>query len=464
MSHRIHSTATLPCTSSGKGWNSPLDVHRTWLMSSFLGSTLPCNALRSAAVRSPRIPQELADSIIDELATSYEHTALAACSLTCRAWLHRCRSHIHKTLRLDHNSRIDRLTELYSGYLADYIQCLSIDACDTGGTEMPIPHPWLDAARPLLKMLKRINRLSLDGITWNDFEPETKQLFLTQFPLVTDIWAATCDFWDSREFVRLLQAFPNLKVLRMETSDWELAECDDVLKENPPTLHLDHLDAGELCSGPADIARWASSNRTEVSIKNIHFAWQGCESTQSLGQLLRAAGSSLKHLSVLVEDHGRPPSHSNDDHLTLRHNSELNTISLFPRLEVPESADISWVSDILSDVSSPRLEMVAVYIKVPSYNHLTHSNCRWDTIDKALSNRNLESLKRVDVCVLRPIGSGGDSLDPNVPGFLRTLMPTLESLFESYDYGHGFIRAQREDMQPGFREFDIGPIHFRGSR
>ena len=247
----------------------------------------------------PRLPQELAEMVIDELGRDYQRPALAACSLTCRAWLHRCRIHIHSAVRLDPQSHLENLSKLYDGPLAEYVRSLSIDACVEGE---PRPHPWLNTVRPLLERLKRIRRLALDAIVWEHLEDATKRIFLTNYEDVRDIWLATCDFYDPATFVRFLQVFKRAESIRMEGVGCDPVDCEEALKENDEELHLRWLDVGDLCSAPSIVAQWAWYGRRELSLENIHFSW-GSEDPIHLSRMLQLAGASVQKLSITMDDH-----------------------------------------------------------------------------------------------------------------------------------------------------------------
>lgn len=266
--------------------------HRSYLIRS---RPMP---VTSGAGKTTRVPQEMVDMVIDELGRTYQRSALAACSLTCRDWLPRSRIHIHSSVRIDSCSNIERLTKLYDSHLARYVRSLSIDACVDGE---PVSHPWVDNARPLLSLFHNVDRLALDAIIWQDLHKDTQKTILERYSSVSDLWASTCDFADPCEFVKLLQAFPKLESVRLEGMCWDTSECEKQLANNSPELRLKWLDVNELCSYPSVVAKWASRHRTSVQIENIHFSW-GCDNPGDLNMLLQLAGPSVKTLSLNLSD------------------------------------------------------------------------------------------------------------------------------------------------------------------
>ncbi|PCH36473.1 hypothetical protein WOLCODRAFT_146283 [Wolfiporia cocos MD-104 SS10] len=387
-----------------------------------------------SAGRTLHMPQEVVDMIIDELGSTYQRATLYACSLTCRAWVHRCRMHIHSAIRIDHTSHINRLIELYAtptSSLAPYVRSLSIDACVDG-----IPakkHDWIDTSRPLLRALTRIERLSLDGIAWPDLELETREILLDHYgESIRDLWVATCDFRKASHLVALLEAFPRVQSVRMEGSSWEEPGWDK-FDQTDTTLRLHWLDVGDLCNPPSLVARWARRHRA-ISIENLHFSW-GSEDPDILGQLLRSAGDSVKLLSLTLDDTfgewitGEDAKRTTQEILDLSHNRELRTFRFVARLEGCGPTDVSWISDLLSQLISPHLTLISIYMEMPSHGHL--ETVDWGKIDTALSGGRLRDLKTVDLCTSLQLvnpsssGDGGVSQDSSSPVPLIELLPML---------------------------------------
>ena len=246
----------------------------------------------------PRLFPEIIDQIIDMLPTEPSKSpALYSCSLVCRQWLNRCRVHIHAAVRLSTRRNLEQLSELYMSPLALYVKSLNIDVCV--GVE-PAPHPWIDQIRPLLEHFTQIERLTFYGIVWDMLEKETQGIFLTRYPLVTDLSTSICDFWVTADFVQFLQAFPRLNRARMKGMVWEKNNFRQALHRNAPELHLQWLDVGEICTAPYVIARWAAHHDV-VSIENIHFSWAS-DHPSDLGILLQKAGSTVQTLSITMDD------------------------------------------------------------------------------------------------------------------------------------------------------------------
>ncbi|KAF9808494.1 hypothetical protein IEO21_07873 [Rhodonia placenta] len=353
--------------------------------------------------KGPIFPPEISDMFIDALGEDYDHATLAACSLTCHAWVHRSRFHIHSSVRIDSSSNFSRLKELYSPErgLANYVRSLSIDACDMQADGLPAPHPWIAGNIALLKDFTKVKRLALDGLNWNDLTDETKTTILTNYPMVDDLWMSTCDFRHPRHLVTLLQAFPNIKSIRMEALATDTVEWEFMGDNTGSELHLQWLDVGDVCTMPSVVTKWASSYGS-LSIENTHISWSH-ENPTDLSCLLECAGASVKTLSLTLDS--RITSHlvgsgSVRNHINLSQNTGIHSLKLHLRLESCDIENLSWISDTLKSVTSRHLSHIAIYMAVLRVDHLIH--IEWDSIDTALSSKLLEGLTDVTLCILRP--------------------------------------------------------------
>ncbi|KZT01001.1 uncharacterized protein LAESUDRAFT_708102 [Laetiporus sulphureus 93-53] len=378
----------------------------------------------SGARRVPRVPQEMVDMVIDELGRTYQRSALAACSLTCRDWLPRSKIHIHSSVRIDSCSNIERLTKLYDSHLARYVRSLSIDACVDGE---PAAHPWTDNARPLLRLFPNVDRLALDAIIWQDLHKDTQKIILEQYPSVSDLWASTCDFADPCEFVKLLQAFPKLESVRLEGMCWDTSECEKQLANNGPELRLKWLDVNELCKHPSVVAKWASRYRTSVQIENIHFSL-GCDHPRELDNLLQLAGSSVKTLSLGFFACTRSFTHMSmtlHPFLNLKYNTSLQSLRLSLRLESHDQVDMSWFPEILSQLNSNHLTQVTFYVEILFCQQLEWID--WNEVDEFLSQPKLKGLMRVELCLWRRSSHANfDDNDHDIPIKFKKHLPKLQ--------------------------------------
>ncbi|KZT68682.1 hypothetical protein DAEQUDRAFT_692066 [Daedalea quercina L-15889] len=372
----------------------------------------------------PRLPQELAEMIIDELGRTYQRSTLAACSLTCHAWLHRSRVHVHSAVRLDPNSNLDNLSKLYDGSLAELVRSLSIDACVEGE---PRPHPWVNTVRPLLQKFRKIRRLALDAIVWEQLEEATKEIFLRNYEDVRDIWLATCDFYDPASFVRFLQAFKKVESVRMEGVGCDPVDCEEALRDNAEELRLKWLDVGDLCSAPSIVAQWAWYGRRELSIEHVHFSW-GSEDPVHISRMLQLAGPSVRDLSITMDDHvqrARTTPGELQGAIDLSKNAGLQGLRILLRLETSNYLEVSWIGDVLSQLSSQTLTQISIYVELPSYEVL--DKLRWDLIDSALADTRFPILKKVECCLLRRYMLH-QGLDPTAIDRVKAALPKLSEL------------------------------------
>ncbi|KAL6301718.1 hypothetical protein BKA93DRAFT_751776 [Sparassis latifolia] len=365
------------------------------------------------------LPQELVDMIIDIFGSKYDRDALNACSLVCHAWLPRSRSHIHSAVRLDYTSNLEHLQALYTTFLAIYVRSLSIDTCGSDG--MPADQSWVDKMQPLLANVTKVERLSIEGIAWSELEENTRALFCTKYPGVTDLWLATCDFADPADLVHLHQAFPLLSSARMEGVSSDDIVFDHALRLNSDTLSLRWLDVGDLCTSPGVLAKWAFCYRKQVSIENIHFTWD-CGDLVDLGNVLQIAGSSVKTLSITMDS--RVDAATLPRCLNLSRSTGLCSFRLLARIEEnhDDTTEFFWIPDCIAQLSSPSISIVRVHIEIRAFLQLSHVN--WTRIDSVLSDT--KSLTKVEVCVIRR-WEASDEDDNQALGTITSSMPKLKS-------------------------------------
>jgi len=208
---------------------------------------------------------------------------------------------------------------------------------------------------------------------------------------------------------------------------WEPEDCSEVLRDNAPELRLRWLDVGDICTSPHVVAKWAAHHE-DVSIQNIHFSW-ACDHPADLGIVLAKAGSSLRTLSITMDDRIQRWSTSPTalhDSLDLSKNNHLRSLRLLARLDSNDTSGVFWISSVLAQISSPDLSEVSICVEVMIYQQLMRLD--WQSFDAYLSNPCLQGLKRVELCVLRRCAySRGECLNPEVVRLLRLALPKLSA-------------------------------------
>lgn len=356
----------------------------------------------------PDLPQELVDMIIDEVGAGGDRISMVACSLTCHGWLHRSRFHIHAVLAILPTSRVRRLKEIYLPPLAIYIRKVHIMCRGP----RRFAHDAVIAACPLFRRLQSVKALVIEGVTWDALPDHTRTTILSQFAnTTTELSILDCSFWRRSDFVRLLTVFGAVTRIRISHSRWHRPDGMDASIDDERPMRLDHLVVGDGCTFPNVVARWASGKRAVCCIRRIHFTWHR-ESVDDLSNLLRRAGSSVKHLT-LTFDNGRwlPPrsecvcmmlmtedTHFVDFHVTaidISQNTGLCELGLMFRQGSSRFTSLAWISGTLMALASVEISRVDIRVELMSRKHLTEIN--WCLIDSILGDRRLSAMLRVQV-------------------------------------------------------------------
>ena len=95
------------------------------------------------------------------------------------------------------------------------------------------------------------------------------------------------------------------------------------------------------------------------------------------------------------------------------------------RLETSNYLEVSWIGDVLGQLSSQTLAQITIYIELPSYELL--DKLRFDLIDNALADRPFRALQRVECCILRRYMLN-QGLDPSAIGRVKKALPKLDEL------------------------------------
>ncbi|KAH9930217.1 uncharacterized protein B0H18DRAFT_1116915 [Fomitopsis serialis] len=271
-------------------------------------ATVQTDDLRPDGPPVPQLSQELRDIIIDSIPDRQD---LLACCLASWAFLHRCRMHLYRRLRLKPLTNLDSFKKAYTpGCLLPYVReveilgCLTPDAypgddANSGLNDEGEPdHRWMDAIVPFLTTVDPalIEWLDLRDLSWGDIAPATRVFLLTHFMGARRLTLSAIDFWNSNQMFRTLNAFPNIDGLSMETLSWHRANHARKQLECTANLHLRYLHIGQTefaRYGP--FVQWLFGRRDVVTVDKAFIVWEDTEIT-SLITLLRRLAPSLKSL------------------------------------------------------------------------------------------------------------------------------------------------------------------------
>ncbi|KAH8091811.1 hypothetical protein BXZ70DRAFT_470314 [Cristinia sonorae] len=227
------------------------------------------------------IPQELVELIIDTL--SYDAPSLNACSLTCKAWLHRSQYRLHRHLRF---SDVKHLVSDPHRYLepatARYVYSLDLAALPT--TTSPCHCGERVQAWDVIARLTQVRRLTIrnleDAATITPFVPMV-------FPQVTELILGKAEFDSFAQFKSFFTSFTHLSRFQLDEFDifpWlseseeeDISEDEDDYLEFPLLQHLT-LSGRTLYSAELiDLAFWLRSELPgPYSLRSLTFrTWYG---------------------------------------------------------------------------------------------------------------------------------------------------------------------------------------------
>ena len=86
---------------------------------------------------------------------------------------------------------------------------------------------------------------------------------------------------------------------------------------------------------------------------------------------------------------------------------------------------MSWIGDVLGQLSSQSLAQITIFIELPSYELL--DKLRFDLFDNALADKPFRSLRRVECSILRRYMLN-QGLDPSAIDRVRKALPKLDEM------------------------------------
>lgn len=256
----------------------------------------------------PQLSQELLDMIIDLI---LDRLVLLSCCLASSVFLHRCRMHLYRRLRLKPLTNINSFKKAYTpGGLLPYVREVEILGCLTPNAypgndansglndEGDPDHRWMDAIVPFLETVDPavIEWLDLRDLSWGDVSQATRVFLLTHFKGAQRLTLSAIDFWNSNQMFRTLNAFPNINGLSMENLSWHRANHARKQLEGSADLHLRYLHIGQTefaRYGP--FVKWLLGQRDVVTVDKAFIVWEDTD-IMSLITLLRRLAPSLKNL------------------------------------------------------------------------------------------------------------------------------------------------------------------------
>ena len=269
------------------------------------------------------LPQEVIDHVIDLL--SEERGALKACALVCRAWLHRCREHLHHSVTIYHQNccihpsqipDLDRLLALpvVAAYTQELILEGKTDYAALRKTDADVEHNGEEIFWHVLSQFAHVHSLRVKRLFWVAHTLSNKDRLCAAFPYVAKLDVYMSDFVDAQEFLSFITGFPQLQRLKVErvfwcesATEWFATTGSDpssyrhLPPDATPGANLQHLQV-QHCDvhNMVDVARWLSSI-SAAKITSLHLSPPDGDDFTALPLYFRAVVASIERLFLTLE-------------------------------------------------------------------------------------------------------------------------------------------------------------------
>ncbi|KAI0928933.1 hypothetical protein AcV5_006345 [Taiwanofungus camphoratus] len=351
-------------------------------------------------------PPELFDETIDHLWD--DPKTLKACSLTCRDWVPSSRLHLFRTMRIYTAADCARFGALLksASVIAQCVRTLTISAeyngVDSEGRAVE-DDAWVNTAVGFLAKLTRVNTLGLARVRWSALLPETQDAFFDMFRCVRTLFLFEVRFNASRDVLDFLSAFPYLGELYFHGVSWAHNSPRPMIPigKNAGTSMSNEQGRMQLTylfldprSSPTLVTEWLLSHPSEQHLRTIQLCWREIENMKAVGDLLNASGASLEKLQIEFPA-GVPEEAMLQNHLSLANNTGLRALH-FGGLNVEASRNFlsnqlfPWVTVMLSQIRSSRLQEVTFELEITSVHDLLHLD--WERIGRDLFREEFRGL------------------------------------------------------------------------
>ncbi|KAI0690164.1 hypothetical protein BC835DRAFT_1281515 [Cytidiella melzeri] len=348
------------------------------------------------------LPPELRDSVIDLLQN--DRAALRACSLTCRPWLPRSRHHLFRSIQIEPGRRGAAFRTLLDANpdIGQYVQDMEIFG---SGSDIPIERvvrmewPTLRAGpqtpyTPLVqrcvldnvlpKSTKVLRRVSCLRVVAMHIHSELVDILLRHFSAINTLVLNKCRSATFADFIALPRGFREVSCLKLHDIHW--------LRPTPPSavpaLYRRTLKTLVL-SQKTDVAlllTWLVAQEIHTTLESLSCHSSGQASAIAICSLLKAVGSSLRHLAFGFSDVKDPTALLQRTELSLEPCTGLRRLHIYCTNSVRYSSmpSLSWILILLSKINSSHLYTLELSIPsshIPALNFvglsvvLSHPRC-----------------------------------------------------------------------------------------
>ncbi|KAI0370596.1 hypothetical protein BV20DRAFT_284791 [Pilatotrama ljubarskyi] len=212
----------------------------------------------------PTIP----DLIVEELECMRRRQDLSALQAVNREWCHAVRKMRFRTLKLRPEVDVQRLCEVFRAEsLLPYVHHLDICAW---AQDADVSHDWLNSLLPLIQRIgdnAHIDVLIIACTIWSRLSKELRTYLLTRLPHIRALDVYSVDFRNSNQFLRFLNAYPNLQYVRISDAFfWTHNQLRKQIYRTEPLL-LTELYLG--CAYTGLIMDWLLGERTVLAIEEL---------------------------------------------------------------------------------------------------------------------------------------------------------------------------------------------------
>ncbi|KAF8055243.1 hypothetical protein FPV67DRAFT_872953 [Lyophyllum atratum] len=248
----------------------------------------------------PTLPQELVDVIIDHLRD--DRTALATCSVMCKAWLSRSRSHLMADFSISPYDLIIDAVDIASIF-SPYTRNLLLNFY---AYSLPHEIDLFPSITSLYIMRSEINQ----GMQYR---------LSAAFTLITHLELRNTRFAAFDVLANLLCSFPRIQTVMLVGCSW-LKETEPSARISPPRgWHTLSIDLSSLDTFLA----WFTSLDPLPTLSRLRIDQPHEEHLKHVGAAIRALGTSLRYLTIVLWHADRAA-----EHINLSRNADLRSLEL----------------------------------------------------------------------------------------------------------------------------------------
>ncbi|PCH35385.1 hypothetical protein WOLCODRAFT_107343 [Wolfiporia cocos MD-104 SS10] len=333
------------------------------------------------------IPPELADKILDYLWD--DPAALAACSLTCRAWVFNCRSHLFRKVDLTRAARRIRFAQVLSTStgVGEHVRELTISGTILQSSEHA----------KMLHNLRGVKRLFLRNWDAGKTTREAYDTLQKLTPSITTLHLLSVII-DQQDFARLLSECRKLNDVRL----WDVRVRTDAIDPPLPTtvaptsdsvVVIDTLSSLTITS-PAALAQMSDKISIRLRQLEVNCQLASPQSVERAKTLLCLGGPTLQSLVFTLRAGSYGPSWSDQLHfadipnLTSLHLKDgmMSAPQIYTR-RAPEYS-LRWVCPALAqiDASHSHLQKIQISLRVFRAGDLDSCGLDWARLDDILAH------------------------------------------------------------------------------